>query len=379
MALDHVRMYLSNAQFSPSNPDATNLALFLTRWITHFCAPGFFFVAGIGVSLYLAKSGNKFKVVQYLLSRGLWLIFLELTIIGFAWSFNPGWSFFGVMWALGWAFLITAGAIYLPRLLLLVVSISIAFFHPVIFGDNLSSIISNSSLASVLYDGGPATLPLLGEKGTVYTVLPWASIMTLGFALGPLFSAPSIVRMKRLALLGASFTMVFLVFRVTNIYGNPQDISGGWSGLFSMGPDLAQTMINLLNTNKYPPSPQFTLMTLGPLLLLLAWWARFDGIKAVPTWLKPIQIIGRVPFFFYVTHIFLIHLAALAAATLFNQPKSLLFWDGNYPSLTPPDGYGFSLLVVYVVWAAVVAALYFPSKWFEEVKRKNNAWWLRYL
>lgn len=380
MALDHVRIFFSNAQGGAVNPETTNLALFLTRWITHFCAPGFFFVAGVGVSLYLARGATRAAAAGFLLSRGVWLILLELTVIGFAWSFNPGWSWLGVIWSLGASFIIMAGLIYAPRLALAILGVLIVFFHPLLGGDALLSQAGPiHPVAALLYTGGPASLPLLGPKGVLYPVLPWLGMMMLGFAVGPLFSRTPGRRAQDLALLGLSAIGLFIFLRLTNFYGNPETVFGGWSGRFSVGADLASTIINFLNTDKYPASPQFALMTLGPMLLMLALWARLDAERESGPLLRPLEIIGRVPFFFYILHLFLIHGLALLLAILMNQPQDLLFWDGVYPRLRPPPGYGYSLPIVHVVWIAVCAMLYAACAWFEPIKRKYKIWWLRYL
>lgn len=380
MALDHVRIYFSEAQFSAVDPEKTNLLLFLIRWVTHYCAPGFFVIAGIAIFIYLDRVGNKKDVAGFLLSRGLWLIFLELTLIGFAWSFNPGWSWLGVIWSLGWSFLLMAALIYVPRGILLWISLMVVFFHAVVgypYFDNLDG--RPGSFMAFLYAGGPAQVPFLGTKGVLYSLLPWAAYMSLGFSIGHFLMKPAPERVEFLLKVGAVLVGAYVLLRLTNLYGNPEATFQGWSGQFSVGEGFASTVINFLNVSKYPPSPQFALMTLGPLCLLLAFWARYDGDKQPGRLLLPFQIVGRVPFFFYILHLYLIHFMALLLVWMKGEPSSFLFWQGVYPRLRPPEGYGYSELIVLGIWLMVCVLLYLCCIWFEGYKRRHNYWWLRYL
>lgn len=380
MALDHVRIYFSAAQFSAVDPEKTNLLLFLIRWVTHFCAPGFFAIAGVAIFIYLDRIRDRVEVSKFLLTRGIWLIFLELTIIGFAWSFNPGWSWLGVIWSLGWSFIIMAALIYLPRRVLLWGALAVVLLHALVgypYLDGLERF--PHPFMAFFYAGGPTWLPALGTKGVLYSVLPWAGFMALGFAAGPIFLRDSKERAGLLLKIGAGAVIVFLALRLGNVYGNPETVFAGWSGEFALGDGFAQTLISLLNTDKYPPSPQFALMTLGPLCLLLAAWARYDVSSQIASALKPLRTVGRVPFFFYVLHLYLIHLLALGIAVLRGQPSGFLIWSGTYPKLRPPEEYGYGEVVVLVIWLAICALLYFFCRFFEDYKSNHKHWWLRYV
>lgn len=380
MALDHVRIYFSSAQFSAVDPEKTNILLFLIRWVTHYCAPGFFVIAGVAVFFYLQNVTDKKQVSKFLLVRGLWLIFLELTVIGFAWSFNPGWSWLGVIWSLGWSFVLMAALIYVPSRWLLWGSLATVFLHATVGDIYLESLTKfPSSFMAFIYAGGPTHLPLLGTKGVLYSVFPWVGYMALGFAAGTLMQRVDKERISMLVKLGAGMIVAFLLLRITNVYGNPAQVFAGWSGEFSMGKTLSETVINLLNTDKYPPSPQFALMTLGPLCLLLAAWTKYDQVEILPNFYAMLRTVGRVPFFFYIVHLYLIHMLALLVAGYAGQSHQHLFWSGVYPKLRPPEGYGYSELSVLLIWLFVCVTLYFCCLFFEKYKRKNSYWWLRYI
>lgn len=380
MALDHVRIFFSNAQFSAVDPEKTNLLLFLMRWVTHYCAPGFFVIAGIAIFIYLSRVEDKTAVARFLVVRGLWLIVLELTVIGFAWSFNPGWSWLGVIWSLGWSFLIMAALLYVPRPFVLWGSVVVVFFHALAGYPYLDSLTGPpDAFMAFWYAGGPTQLPLLGTRGVLYSVWPWAAYMSLGFGIGQVFSKALPERVSFLVRAGATLVAAYILVRVTNFYGNPEITFRGWSGQFVFGQDVASTIISFLNTSKYPPSPQFALMTLGPLCLLLAFWVRYDGSKQLAWALKPFRTVGRVPFFFYILHLYLIHLLALLVAWLKGERTDFLIWQGVYPKLRPPEGYGYSELSVLAIWLLVCLTLYFACIWFEGYKRQHTYWWLRFL
>ena len=381
MALDHVRIYFSGAQFSATDPERTNLVLFLIRWVTHFCAPGFFLVAGTAIFLYMERCGSKREVAKFLVSRGIWLIALELTVIGFAWSFSPGWSWLGVIWSLGWSFLAMAALIYLPHSLVLWGSATFVMLHAIPgypYFESLEGL--PGTLMALLYAGGPAEVPILGSKAILYSILPWLAIMGLGFGIGKVFLRTSEGRRTILVKLGLMMIGLFTLLRLTNFYGNPVEVFlAGWPGEFSASDDLARTVISFLNTDKYPPSPQFALMTLGPLLLLLGALAKLDTRADIPRLLKPFDVVGRVPMFYYVVHLYLIHGFALLIALILSEPANVLFWDGTYPRLRPPEGSGYGSATIVMLWLAAVSILFWMCRWFEKFKRTHKQWWVRYL
>jgi uncharacterized membrane protein len=356
MALDHVRMYFSSAQFDPVDLDHTNLGFFLTRWITHLCAPGFFFIAGVGASLAGARQSKK-ELATFLFSRGIWLIFLELAVFSIAWSFNPGnWLWIGVIAGLGASMIVLAGLIFLPRMLILVMALAFTLLHNALWDPAWF----NQSVDMLLYTVTVAPLPLLGDRLVLFPLLPWGALMALGYATAPWLMPDGKPATGRLAISGAMMLVIFVLIRLAGI-GQPEN------GGFIVG-DTAHSFMSFLNVEKYPPSLQFSLVTLGAMALVLAWLAKNEGRPGMGLF-APIQAYGRVPFFFYFVHLFLIHGMALAIATGLGWPTDYLFWEGNMPNLIPPDGYGFGLAGIYLSWLAVLAILYPLCVWFGGVKR----------
>ena len=328
MALDHTRYYFSNVQHAPEDLAHTWMALFLTRWVTHFCAPLFFFLSGMSAYLRGRKTGVR-DLRRYLVTRGLMLVVLELTIVGFAWTFNPGYSIGGVIWCLGWSMVILAALAGLDFRILLGIAIA------VIAGHNLLDGIS---------------LPLIRNLGTVrgffilYPFIPWFAVMMLGYACGRVFELAPERRRRVLLAAGMGSIALFAILRLTNLYGDPSQFRsyGSW--------DL--TTIAFLNVEKYPASLQFLLMTLGPGLIALALIERGNGA---------LVLFGRVPLFFYVVHLYLIHALALVVAKLNGQPDGWLGWGGVFPT-KPSPGYGYDLPVVYAVWVFATIVLYLSCR-----------------
>jgi len=370
MAIDHTRDFFTNLTFEPESLSQTWTALFFTRWITHFCAPLFFFLAGTGAFYYGMRRAPS-ALSKYLATRGLWLIAVEFTIVGTAWTFKAPWGFFGVIWCLGASMVVLAALVRLPLRWLAGLSAAIVLLH---------------DLAHT-YRPGPGDWTwiwrILHVKGGVnifgahsfvlFPLLPWCAVMALGFCFGALLQRPD--KQKFILRLGIALTLAFVILRSTNVYGNPPALPGGVTpGNFHVQPTLAKTFILFLDTEKYPPSLQFLLMTLGPSLLV--WWAieKFG----VPKFARPVVVFGRVPFFFYVLHLYLIHALAVLVAIAFQQPYSWLlhggFWFNDLP-----EGYGHGLGFIYLMWAVVILILYFPCHWFARMKEQKRAWWLSYL
>lgn len=378
MALDHVRIYFSQAQFSPTDLDETNLGLFLIRWITHFCAPGFFFLAGISVFYIEQKSKSKIDVCKFLISRGLWLIFLELTVIGFAWSFIPGWNWLGVIWSLGLSFFCMAIIIFLSKKLVLYVSLAFLIFHPVIFGPMMDALTDYpDNWLALLYAGGGIYLESTGIKIVLYSLLPWLTIMSFGYGIAGWLTGNRDDFANKAIILGMVSIFTFILLRATNLYG---DLFTGFpprkSGEFIIEGGFVRSIMSFLNTDKYPASPQFLLMTLGPLFLLIG-MSEKKYFKLKTDWLKiKLIIFGKVPFFYYILHLYVIHGLAIILANITGQPHTHLYWDG---SRVPPDHYGYNEVSLVGIWLFIVILLYFPSRWFLEIKRKSDRWWVRYL
>ena len=364
MAIDHMRVY---AGVPAGGPDP---AVFFTRWVTHFCAPAFIFLAGTSAFLYARRHAD---VARVLLTRGLWLIVLEMTVLRVAWTFNlefARYNMAGVIWVIGWSMLALA---LLVRLRLRVIAafgvVLIAGHNLLDYADGLAATLGESSLSGLwktLYIGFFAGPIVVSEGGptlwVLYSLVPWVGVMAAGYAFGAVLTLDADRRNRLCLRIGLGATALFVVLRGFNLYGNPQP----WTP-----PDL----LSFLNTAKYPASLAFLLMTLGPTIALMPLLERAGG--TVATWLT---VFGRVPFFFYVLHIPLIHvLAMLVSLGRTGAVDSWLFADHPMAPPPPPDGYMWSLPLLYAVWAVAIVILYFASKWFAGVKARQTDWWLRYI
>ncbi len=368
MALDHTRDYFHFAAFlyEPTDPLQTSLPIYITRWITHFCAPGFCFLAG--VSAFLAgKRRTTGELSAFLFKRGLWLVFLELTVVNFAWYFDVHFSSPGlsVIWSLGISMIVLAALIHLPRTAVLVFSAVLIFGHNLLDGVHFEG----SILWSMLHDAAVFKFSESSRLYIDYPIVPWIAVMSLGYWFGSFYDKTfdGIRRKKILRTIGFSATALFVIVRWINIYGDPLP----WAQFDTS----VQTLMSFMNPTKYPPSLSFLLMTLGPSLLFLAYAEKLKG-RVVDFFIT----FGRVPFFYYILHLYLIHLVALLFAQLsgFGWQKMILSdWVLFDPSL---KGYGFSLWVVYAVWFGVIALLYPVCKKFDVYKLNNkDKAWLSYL
>lgn len=369
MALDHSRDFFGDLAADPTNLAATTAPLFFTRWITHFCAPAFFLLTG--TSAYLARERfTKPELARFLVSRGLWLIFLELTVMRLALQFNIDYQLtvVTVLWALGWAMIALAALVWLPLSAIAAIGAVMVLGHNLLDGIAASRFGALAPLWTILHAPG-----LIVNNGramvlVTYVLVPWIGVTALGFALGRLLRLEETVRRSWLLRLGLGLTVAFVLLRFANVYGDPARWSEQSSPLW--------TMMSYLNTSKYPPSLLFLLMTLGPVLLLLR---LFDG--SVPAALRPALIIGKVPLFFYVLHFFLIHLLAVAASFLRYGRVDEMFRSpdlAHFPFSAPP-GWGASLPVIYAVWVGVLLIMFALCRWYAGVKSRSSAWWLGYL
>ena len=365
MALDHVRDFFGNSGLNPTNPATTTIPLFFTRWITHFCAPVFFLLTGTGAYLSLGRK-SKLELSQFLFTRGIWLIFLELTVtrcLGWQFNFDYQATMLIVLWALGWAMIVLSVLVYLPA------SIVTTFGVVMIASHNLfDSVQSSNPLWSILHSPNfivnhPGRVVFVG-----YPLIPWMGVTAAGYGLGQIYSWPSERRRAFLLPMGLALTAAFFVLRAINVYGDPLRWTTQKSPAF--------TVLSFLNTTKYPPSLLYLLMTLGPALLFL--WAVDAG---TPQWLRPALIIGKVPMFYYLLHIPLIHLIAVAVCYARYGQAHWMFESpglGQFP-ITQPPGWGYSLPIIYLVWACVVLALYPLCRWFAGLKQRRNDAWLSYF
>lgn len=375
MALDHTRDYLTYLRFQPEDLTHTFPALFFTRWITHFCAPLFFFLAGTGAYLLRSKSGAIGKVAKFLWTRGLWLIFLEFTVIEYAWTFVP-WYFGGVIWSLGCAMILLGVLVWLPEWAVLTLGLLVVGAHDLTDGIKLQTLGSFAPIWSLLHRTGmvPHT-----SFFVLFPILPWAAVMALGYVFGRVLLRPTEDRQRFTLRLGLLATLLFVCLRAFNAYGNPPaDIAFNSPGAWHPQGNLIMTVVAFLDVEKYPASLQFLLMTLGPSLILLSVLDRVQPGSTMERILNPLLIFGRVPLFFYVLHLYMIHLLAVILALAFHQPVAWLlhgaFWMNRLPA-----GYGHGLPMIYAMWSLIVAVLYWPCAWFAGLKQRKRNWWLSYL
>ena len=365
MALDHTRDFLGSSGVNPTDVAHTTAALFLTRWITHFCAPTFFLLTG--TSAHLARRGRSARELsRYLFTRGLWLMLLDVTVfrwLGLQFNFSSHVIILNVLWALGWAMVALALLVHLPRPAIA------AFGILLIAGHNLlDSVSSSQPLWTLLHVQSFILRTPEHSILVVYPLIPWLGVTALGNSLGAIYSW---TRERRRALLfscGIGMTAAFLVLRAIDAYGDPAPWSTQHSAL--------QTAISFLDTTKYPPSLLFLLMTLGPALILLA---AFDG--STSRLMCPVSVYGKVPLFYFLVHVPLIHLLAAGACYVRYGEAYGLF---ETPSLSQfpvafPVGWGFHLPVVYLVWIFVVVSLYPLCAWYAAVKMRRASPWLSYI
>jgi uncharacterized membrane protein len=373
MALDHARDFFTNVAFEPETLGQTNLVLFATRWVTHFCAPMFFFLAGTGAFLYGRRTSPR-ELRRFLWTRGLWLICLEFTMVGTAWSFQFPWGFFGVIWALGASMLILAQFVQLPMRWIMVLSLTMIVTHNLFDAIRPQDFGSLAWIWTILHARGDIVLPFGIRQFVLFPLIPLSGVMAAGYAFGQLYLLDRERRRKLMTRLGLGLTLAFIALRATNLYGNPPTGLGGVSqGDWRAQPTVDKTLILFLDVEKYPPSLQFLLMTLGPSLLLLAALDR----DHVPQRTSPLLVFGRVPMFFYILHLYLIHWLAVFVAVLARQPVHWLFHGAVF--VDTPQGYGYGLPVVYVLWLTAVLILYFPCRWFAGLKQRRKDWWLSYF
>jgi uncharacterized membrane protein len=373
MALDHVRDYFHAANFlyEPNDLSQTTAPIFFTRWLTHFCAPVFVFLAGTSAFL-VGERKTKKQLSAFLLKRGLWLMLLEIVVIDFAWTFNPAYVIFRlqVIWVLGLCMVFMSAIIYLPPKIILGMGLLILFGHNLLDGIHATG----NSISGLLWGLFHERKRFYFGRETIvtgYAVLPWLGIMLLGYCFGALYKKGMVgaIRRKYLLIIGSSAIVLFVLVRAINNYGDMAPWSVQHSSIL--------TVCSFLNVTKYPPSLLYALMTLGPALIALAL------LEKPLNWLGEIIIpIGRVPLFFYILHLFLIHTLALVAVVLSGRKWTEMIIISMANSKDSPwlKGYGFSLAETYAVWILVVLLLYPLCKWYDKYKTNHKEkWWLSYL
>jgi uncharacterized membrane protein len=388
MALDHVRDFWSERLLlDPTDLNTTTPGIFLTRWITHFCAPVFIFLAGTSAFLAGTRGRSRGELAWLLLTRGLWLAFFEVTVNRALWMFNYDLQHHGagVFWAIGWAMVVLAGLVYVPAPAVGLLGVAVIVSHNLLDGVRAEQLGLPEWLWIILHQPGdgsvvrapgwlwdilhsPGHVPGRDDLtfGTGYCLIPWTGVMAAGYGFGALLQLPRARRRPLVFGLGAVVTLAFILLRLGDHYGDPRP----WQTQSS----LLGTVLSFLNCTKYPASLLYLLMTLGPALLALAIFDRPLGPLG-----RRIVVFGRVPFFFYLLHIPLIHGGAVLCDWL-RFGWSPLATNGPWfrPDDIPAD-YGVSLPMVYLVWIIVVLILYAPCRWFARLKGRRGDWWLSYL
>jgi uncharacterized membrane protein len=377
MAIDHVRVFSGLPAGGPTP------GIFFTRWVTHFCAPAFLFLAGTSAFFYGRRHPD---LPRFLLLRGAWLVFLELTLLRVAWTFNfdfANYEMAGVIWAIGWCMILLAVLVKLPLAAVGTIGLVIMAGHNLMdhgfwaltgeLGDGLGA-----ALWKILYVGFYAGPVRFGADGpsliVLYSIIPWVGVMAAGYAFGKILTFEPARRNRMCLTIGLGATALFLVLRGFNLYGDLIPWSTGSPGGEGDQPAMP-AVLAFLNTTKYPASLSFLLMTLGPTIALIPALETARGPLA-----RWVTVFGRVPFFYYVLHIPLIHVLALVVSLI--RTGAVDPWlFANHPMGNPdaPEGYAWSLSLLYLVVAVTVVLLYFPCRWFAEVKARRQDAWLRYL
>jgi uncharacterized membrane protein len=372
MALGHVRLFLSHdlLSFYPRDLTQTHGALFLTQWLARFCAPTFFFVAGIAVFLS-SRGKTKGELARFLLTRAAWLLLLELTVVKFSWVFIYDYHSFGasVLWTLAWSMVALAGLIWLPPWAVAAIGALMIATHNLFDGASSENFGTLRWLWVILHEPGRTLEPFRGVYlNAFYSLVPWIGVMAAGYGLGALLRAERAVRRKRLLWIGAGLTLAFLALRLANGYGDSAPWSAQASGLF--------TVFSFINCETFPPSLLHLLMTLGPVIILLALFDREPDKLS-----RAVLVFGRVPLFFYLLHIPLIHFVAVLLSYARYGRADWLIGMTPDPAAAEfyPSDYGYGLPGIYLFWLLVIALMFPLCRWFGAVKRKSRAAWLSYF
>ena len=393
MMLDHTRDYIHSGVFlfDPLDLSKTTVWLFLTRWITHYCAPTFVFLAGTGAYLQYARGKSKSELSRFLITRGLWLIILEVTLVRFliTFSVSPKLLFFlQVIWVIGASMIVLAALIHLPLKVVAGFGLAMIALHNLLdrypaapwrgpgtpvpsWGAKLWMLLHQQAF----FPAGPTfPSPIVA---VLYPLIPWIGVIAAGYAFGALYKKDAAVRRRWLLLIGGGATLLFILIRAIDKYGEPLH--------WARQKNLVFTILSFINTTKYPPSLDFLLMTLGPAIIALAFFeparaAAATAAAGAGSFIRRFFVtFGRVPFFFYMLQWFTAHIIAIAVHAAFGRPVRWLFQTPIDWFTNPPQGNGFSLTVVYLSWITGVLLLYPLCKWFAGVKARRKDWWLSYL
>jgi len=376
MALDHTRDYfhishsLLGASLGPTDMASTTPILFFTRFITHYCAPVFIFLAGTSAFLY-GNNKTKSELSKFLFTRGLWLIFLEIVINSFIWRFDFGYNLIPlqVIWAIGLSMVCLSFLIYLPKKVLLCFGLILIAGHNLLDG----IVMQGNSLQSVFWYILHQRQKILLESGQAflfaYPVIPWIGVIVLGYCFGAFYKSDFDValRKKWLLRMGLGAVVLFFIIRGINVYGNLEP--------WTLQKNATYTVLSFFNVTKYPPSLLYLLITLGPSLLFLY------GIETVKNkFTNFLLVFGRVPLFYYFLHILVIHIVAVLVILANGVEWKTLISTNDGLSVQSLAKHGHSLIVVYIVWIGVILLLYPFSKKYMIYKAANkDKWWLSYL
>jgi uncharacterized membrane protein len=383
MLIDHTREYVhaDAVRFSPTDLTKTTVLLFLTRWITHLCAPTFVFLAGTSIYLQLLRGKSRAELSKFLLTRGLWLIVLEFTLVRFSMLFNVDYSFLGfaeVIWVFGVSMLVLAGLIYLPARVVGGLGVAMIALHNLLDGITVPPAVSMAStpppgalqkLWLILHQ--PGVIPVFENRVNLfvaYPLIPWIGVMAAGYALGVVYSWDGERRRRWLFRLGLALTILFVLIRATNLYGDPQVWTSQTSATF--------TVLSFLNTTKYPPSLLFLLMTLGPALLILAW---ADGVRRDNFLSRILITFGRVPLFYFLLQMFVAHGFGVLLGLLAGKSTGHLFMNFPGSNINVPPDAGFPLWVVYAAWLGGLVLLYPLCLWYGKLKQGRRGFPFSYL
>lgn len=374
MALDHTRDYFHAGGMTgdPTNMETTTPFLFFTRWITHYCAPLFVFLSGTSIYLQSLRKTKK-ELSWFLFTRGLWLVIAECTLVSFGWSFDLSFDFFflQVIWAIGFSMIIISGLVSFNYRILVALGVAITALHNIFdyysFANPVADFAANMF---VLTEFQPFPVWEGAQVMFAYAILPWTGVMLLGYAAGRWYN-PAIFtpETRRKGLIAAGFLVIalFIVLRAINSYGDPRP--------WEIQRNFTYTVLSFLNVTKYPPSLMYACMTISPGLLALA---AIENIRNRFT--NIMNVFGRVPFFYYLLHIYVIHLLCIPVyfASGFTV-ADLETTKMSFAIFVPDENYGFSLGIVYLIWLFVIFLCYFPSRWYNNYKSTHKKWWLSYI
>jgi uncharacterized membrane protein len=373
MALDHTRdfFHISAISFSPTDLSRTNVLLFFTRWITHYCMPVFMFTSGLGMYFFSQRNHTRGQLSRFLLTRGLWLIVLEVTVMQFSYNFSFSSKymlFLLVLWIFGICMIAMAALVYLPVRWLAALSVAVIVFHNCLDRIQAERFGTYAWIWNLLHE--PGMLSVAGRSArSPYTLIPWVAVMAAGFCFGGVFLLDPAGRRRVMLRLGVALTIAFVVVRAVNLYGDPFPWSHQKSAAF--------TVLSFLNCTKYPASLDFLLMTMGPALILLAYFDRRTFTAS-----NPLIVFGRVPLFYFILHFYLIHFLVVILEWIRYGTATSLVMFGPSPSMGGAQAaanFRHGLGAVYILWIVVVVLLYPVCRWFAKVKATHRNWWLSYL